>query len=85
MWLFLNERHQSGRWTVYTYTDNALADLAQEPFAQCSPWDIAVGMLWQAAGPQNTDAARRFAAAPFQQVALFGGRHLATVAILTGN
>jgi hypothetical protein len=41
-----------------------LADLAQEPFAQCSPWNLAVAMVWQVAGAKNADAARRFARGP---------------------
>src|SRR5271168_1351448 len=41
-----------------------LADLAHEPFAQCSPWDLAVAMVWQAAGAKNADAARPFARGP---------------------
>jgi hypothetical protein len=41
-----------------------LADLAQEPFAQCSTWDLAVAMVWQVAGAKNADAVRRFARGP---------------------
>jgi len=38
-----------------------LANLAQKPFAQCSPWDIAVVLACQAAGAKNADAALGFA------------------------
>ncbi|WP_035356916.1 hypothetical protein [Edaphobacter aggregans] len=36
--------------------------------------DLTVAMVWQVAGAKNADAARRFARAPFQQIALIGGR-----------
>jgi len=36
-----------------------LADLTEEPFAQCSLWYLAVAMVWQTAGAKNADAARR--------------------------
>src|SRR5271156_529021 len=41
-----------------------LVDLAQEPFAQRSPWDFAVAMVWQVVGANNADAAQRFARGP---------------------
>src|SRR5258707_13629125 len=44
-----------------------LADLAQEPFAQCSPWDLAVAMVWQVGGPRTQMRRGALAAAPFQK------------------
>jgi hypothetical protein len=48
-----------------------LADLAQEPFAQGSPWFLAVAIGWQTARPSRRGAAP---IALFQQIALIGGR-----------
>ena len=62
-----------------------LADLAQEPFAQSWPWDLAVAMVWQVAGAKNADAALRFARDPFQQIALIGGRTPLQFDLRSGN
>ena len=70
---------------VYTYTESALADLAQERFAHCSPWDLAVAMMWETAGAQNADAARRFAGGPIPADRSHRPATPATVAVLTGT
>src|ERR1700733_8315643 len=61
--------HNSSR-REHSNRKNALANLAQEPFAQCSPWDLAVAMVWQVAGAKNADAARRFARCPYSSRSL---------------
>src|SRR5277367_5049184 len=56
-----------------------LADLAQEPFAQCSSWDVAVAIVWKVGGAKNADAARRFGPQPHSSKSLSSAAHPAAI------